>query len=111
VASVGTQLIGANVGDSRLYLFDREGETRILTENTKRLGSGHAQAFMIRHSFKSGEILLLMSDGAYGPLSMYALKKAIVTAASRHFSEMPEAILNAGKSREDDATVVALRLG
>jgi len=46
VASVGTQLTGANVGDSRLYLFDREGETRILTENTKRLGSGHAQAFI-----------------------------------------------------------------
>ena len=63
-----------------------------------------------RNKLKSGEILLLMSDGAYGPLSMYALKKAIVSTASRHFSEMPEAILNAGKSREDDATVIALRL-
>lgn len=110
VAVVGTQLIGASVGDSRLYLFDREGELRILTESTKRLGSGHAEAFMIRHSFRSGEILLLMSDGAYGPLSPYALKKAIVNAPSRHFSEMPEAILTAAKSREDDATVVALRL-
>jgi hypothetical protein len=58
----------------------------------------------------TGEILLLMSDGAYGPFSMYALKNAIVGAASRHFSEMPEAILNAAKNREDDATVVALRL-
>jgi hypothetical protein len=51
-----------------------------------------------------------MSDGAYGPLNTYALKKALVSAASRHFSEMPEAILNATKSREDDATVVALGL-
>jgi hypothetical protein len=52
----------------------------------------------------------MMSDGAYGPLTMYTLKKAIVSGASRHFSEMPEVILNAAKSREDDATVVALRL-
>lgn len=68
-----------------------EGELRILTENTKRLGSGHAEAFMIRHSFRSGEIILLMSDGAYGPPSLYAMKKA-VSSMCRHFSEMPEAI-------------------
>ena len=65
---------------------------------------------MIRHLVRSGEILLLMSDGAYGPLSLYALKKAMASTVSRHFSEMPEAILNATKSRGDDATVVALRL-
>ena len=110
VAIVGTQLVGASVGDSRLYLFDRDGELRILTESTKRLGSGHAEAFMIRYLLRSREILLLMSDGAYGPLSPYALKKVIVSSASRHLSEVPEAILNAAKSREDDATVVALRL-
>lgn len=110
VAVIGNAVIGASAGDSRLYLFDREGELRILTENRKRLGSGHAEAFMIRHSFRSGEILLMMSDGAYGPLSLYALKKAIVRTASRHFSEMPEAILEAAKTREDDATIVALRL-
>ena len=59
MAIVGTQLVGASVGDSRLYLFDREGELRILTENTKRLGCGHAEASMIRYSFRSGEIILL----------------------------------------------------
>lgn len=110
VAVVGTQIVGACAGDSRLCLFDREGELRILTENTKRLGSGQAEPFMIRHSFRSEEILLIMSDGAYGPISMYALKKAIVSAAGRHFSEVPEAILNAGKNREDDATAIVLRL-
>jgi serine/threonine protein phosphatase PrpC len=110
VTVIGNAVVGASAGDSRLCLFSREGDLHILTENTKRLGSGHAEAFMIRHSLRFGEILLMMSDGAYGPLSMYALKKAIVSAASRHFSEMPEAILNAAKSREDDATVVALRL-
>lgn len=110
VAPVGNELVGASAGDSRLYLFDREGELRILTDTAKRLGSSHAEAFMIRHSPTSGETILLMSDGAYGPLSPYALKKAIVSAANRHFSELPESILNAAKSREDDATVVALRL-
>lgn len=109
-AIVGTQLVGASVGDSRLYLFDREGELQILTDTTKRLGSGNAEAFMIHRPLRVGESLFLMSDGAYGPLSRYALKKAIVSATSRLFSEIPEAILNAGKSREDDATVVALRL-
>lgn len=110
VAIVGTQLIGTNAGDSRLYLFDREGQLRILTETTKRLGSGHAEASMIRHPLKSGEIILLMSDGAYGSLSLYALKRAIINAASGHFSGVPEMILNAATGREDDATVVALRL-
>jgi serine/threonine protein phosphatase PrpC len=110
VALVGSQLVGASAGDSRLYLFDREGELHILTENTKRLGSGHAEASMFRYSLKSGEIILLMSDGAYGPLSPHALKKAIVSATSHHFSELPPAVLNITKSRDDDATVVALTL-
>ena len=55
----GSAVVGASAGDSRLYLFDREGELRILTENTKRLGCGHAEASMIRYSFRSGEIILL----------------------------------------------------
>jgi hypothetical protein len=68
-----------------------------------------ANAFVIVERGGTGEILLLMSD-AYGSISLYALPKAIDGAASRHFSKMPEAILKAAKSREDDATVVALRL-
>jgi len=51
-----------------------------------------------------------MSDGAYSSLSAYLMKKAIVSTASHHFCEMPQAILSAAKSREDDATVVALRV-
>jgi serine/threonine protein phosphatase PrpC len=110
VALVGSQLVGASAGDSRLYLFDREGELRILTDTTKRLGSGHAQASMFQHSLGPGEILLLMSDGAYGPLSTYALKRTIGSVMSRHLSELPESILNAVKDRQDDRTIVALRL-
>jgi len=44
VALVGSQLVGASAGDSRLYLSDHEGELRILTKTTKRLGSGRAEA-------------------------------------------------------------------
>jgi hypothetical protein len=73
VVLVGSQLVGASAGNSRLYLFDREGELRILTDTTKRLGSGHATASIIKHSLRYGEILALMSDGGYGPLSTYAL--------------------------------------
>jgi hypothetical protein len=45
VAFTGSAVVGASAGDSRLCLFDREGELHILTENTQRLGSGSCWDF------------------------------------------------------------------
>src|SRR5208283_1156031 len=114
VAIMNGVAVGACTGDSRAYLLNREGELRVLSDGASkfRLGSGKAEAFPIHQQLSPGEILLLMSDGAWTPLGMYALKKAVQSTMGRHFSEVPQAILEAaGKTgRADDMTVVALRL-
>jgi serine/threonine protein phosphatase PrpC len=114
VAIVGNEAIGACAGDSRAYLINREGQTKILTDGAAkyRLGSGQAQAFPIRLTLGAGDVLLLLSDGAWTPLSPYLLQKAVASAAARHFSEVPQAVLQAAgrTGRADDTTAVALRL-
>ena len=114
VALLDGMAVGTCVGDSRAYLVTREGDCRLLTEGASkfRLGSGRAEAFPIRQTMTSGEILLLLSDGAWTPLGPYLLKKAVITAVARHFSDIPEAILEAAgrAGRVDDMTAIALRL-
>ena len=114
VAMVDGVAVGACTGDSRAYLLNRDGELRILTDGaTKfRLGSGHAEAFPIRETANAGDILLLLSDGAWTPLGPYLLKKAVVGVLARHFSEAPEAILDAASrtGRADDMTAIAFRI-
>ena len=114
VAVVNVEAVGTCIGDSRAYLLTRDGDLRVLTDRaTKfRLGTGKAEAFPIRLDLIVGEILLLLSDGAWMPLGLYPLKKAVEGAIGRHFSKVPQAILDAaGKTgRADDMTAVALRL-
>jgi serine/threonine protein phosphatase PrpC len=114
VAIIGSEAIGACTGDSRACLVNREGQAKILTDGAAkhRLGSGQAQAFPIHTTLASGDTLLLLSDGAWTPLNPYVLQKTVMSAAVRHFSEIPAAILDAaGKNgRADDMTAVALRI-
>ena len=114
VAIVGSEAIGACVGDSRAYLLNRDGHCRIVTDGASkhRLGSGQAQPFPLRLTLSAGDILLLLSDGAWTPLNLYLLQKTVVSAALKHFSEVPQAILDAAgrAGRADDMTAVALRV-
>lgn len=114
VAIIGSEAIGACAGDSRAYLVNRERQCRILTDGAAkhRLGGGQAQAFPIRLTLGSGDMLLLLSDGAWTPLSLYLLQKAVASAAARHFSDIPQAILEAAgrTGRADDMTAVAMRI-
>ncbi len=114
VAAVNGIVVGVCVGDSRVYLLNREGQCRIVTETAAkhRLGSGQAQPFPIHLTLNPGDILLLLSDGAWTPLNLYTLQKTVVTAAVMHFSEVPAAILNAAgrTGRADDMTAVAMKL-
>jgi hypothetical protein len=59
-------------------------------------------------------MLLLMSDGAWVPIgSTYLFRKTVMSALTGHFSEVPQAILDAAYpcgDPADDATVVALRI-
>jgi serine/threonine protein phosphatase PrpC len=102
-----------DVGDSRAYLTDRNGPLRILTDGAskQRLGSGQAHPFTIALTQNPGDIVLLLSDGAWTPLNLYALQKTLVAAAIGHFAEAPAAILeSAGKhGRAHDMTGVVLR--
>lgn len=114
LALQGSDAIGACVGDSRAYLVDRDGKCRILTDGAAkhRLGSGKAQPFPLRRALAAGDILLLLSDGAWTPLNLYALQKTVVSASLKHFSEVPQVILDAAgrTGRADDMTALAARL-
>ncbi len=114
LAFIGTEAFGVCVGDSRAYLVDHDRQCRILTDGAAkyRLGSGHAQALPLRLNLNRGDQLLLLSDGAWTPLSLYVLQKVVATASLRHFSDVPSAILDAaGKAgRADDMTAIAVRL-
>jgi serine/threonine protein phosphatase PrpC len=110
-----TVAVGACVGDSRLYLLDKNGKLTIVTAEAKkaRLGSGQAEAFTFRiDPLKPGDIFLLLTDGAYTPFNMSLLQRAVVTAAVKHFAEVPVSILNAaGKNGfADDSTAVVTRV-
>jgi serine/threonine protein phosphatase PrpC len=111
---VGGQVIGTCVGDSRVYLVDREGGCRILTEGASkfRLGSGKAESFFVRLPLTTGDTLLVLSDGAWTPLNPYVLRKEVQAALPRGFAEVPSAILAAAgrAGRADDMTAICLRI-
>jgi len=108
-------VVGAYAGNARAYLAGRDNFRIITAESSPaRLGSGHVEAKTFSVAFHPHDTLLLMSDGAWAPFGNTALlRKAIEAASSRHFSEVPEAILDAATPADgppDDMTVVALRV-
>jgi len=114
VAVAGNQAIGVSAGDCQAYLIGAEGGFQFLTTSPQkaRLGSGNVKPFVFRVTLKVRDVLLLMTDGAWTPLSPYLIEKTVRPAALQHFSEVPVALLDAAgkKCRYDDMTVVALRL-
>jgi len=114
VAMLDGRILGASAGDSRIYHLPLEGEIQILNEAGPkfRLGSGKARPFAIHTRVIQGDILLLMSDGAWTPLNLATLRRLQFKGSSQHFSEFPPVLLDeAGKhGRADDMTVVAIRV-
>jgi hypothetical protein len=74
--------------------------------------TGQAHPFLIRLTLSAGDIVLLLSGGAWTPLYLDLLQKTVVSAALKHFSEVPAAVLDAAgpRGRADDMTAVAVRL-
>jgi hypothetical protein len=114
VAVVGNRLVGSCAGDSRLYRWSLDGRVQVLTEDAPkhRLGSGRVDPFPIHEAIEAGEILLLMSDGAWTPLGIPAIQRVLGKAGSRHFSELPSSLLEESgkKGCADDMTVIAMRI-
>ena len=114
IAILEGRVVGACAGDSRLYLFPLGSDVQILTEGAAkpRLGSGKVIPFAIHRRVQPGDVLMLMSDGAWTPLNLSKLTAVRSKAMNRHFSEMPAAVLDeAGRNgRADDMTVLALRI-
>ena len=114
IAVLDGRIVGTCAGDSRLYLLPFDGEIQILTEDAlkPRLGSGNVIPFAIHHRVQPGDVLLLMSDGAWTPLNLSKLQALRAKALNQHFSEFPAMILKeAGKNgRADDITVIAIKV-
>lgn len=108
-------VVGVYAGNSRAYISGEDGVRLVTIESSPgRLGSGRALGQTFSLKLRPYDILLLMSDGAWVPFgSTYLLRKAVTSAVTRHFSEVPQAILDAATPTDgpvDDMTVVALRL-
>lgn len=114
VACLGHRVVGVCAGDSRLYHLDQAGKPVIVTEaaSKARLGSGKVDPFPIHLRTHPGDVLLLMSDGAWTPLNLAALQRLWARSLGRHFTEFPSMILDeSGKAgRADDMTVIAVKV-
>lgn len=114
VAAQDGRFIGACAGDSRAYLRDNNGKLRIITEQSskQRLGSGQAEAFPIHERASRGDVLLLMSDGAWTPLNKYRVQKILSAYTLKHLADLPGAILEEASraGRADDMTVIAIKV-
>lgn len=109
----GERLVGAAVGDSRALLWTREGELRLLAESAgkARLGSGRIEPGPIHVPFGRGDLLLLLSDGAWTPRPLARLRATVARHALGRLAELPEAVLREASraGRADDMTVVVAR--
>lgn len=114
VSVLDGRIVGVCVGDTRAYLWTRDGELRILTEGAAkyRLGSGQAEPFPIHAPLERGDVVLLLTDGAWTPLSLHGLQRLVAGAALGGFADLPARILDAAGriGRADDMTVVACRV-
>lgn len=109
VALVDDGLFGASAGDSRAYLVGEDG-VRILTDTGPRLGSGRAEPTPIHVRLAPRDVVLLMSDGAWTPLSIPMVQRCVAANAMTHPSDLPSSLIDLASAhgRADDMTVVSL---
>ena len=111
--AVGQRLLGVAVGGVRALVWNRAGELRDLSEGAgaHRVGSGLARPVPINVPLSRGELLVLMTDGAWMPVPLGALRAVVAQAPLSPLAELPAKILgHAGRAtRADDMTVVVAR--
>ena len=74
--------------------------------------AGGVEPFPIHARLARGDVVLLLTDGAWTSLSLHGLQRLVVGAALGGFADLPARILEAaGRSgRADDMTAVVCRL-
>ena len=104
------KIVGVNVGDNRVYRYDSDGTVSIITQGSgkKRLGSGEVEPYPIHAAIQNKEIISVMTDGAWGPLSIQKISSLYRKRLSVHMADLPEQFLEeAGRhGRCDDMTIV-----
>jgi len=104
------RIVGANIGDNRVYKFDKNGSVSILTHGSskKRLGSGEADPYPIYNLMEKNEIVSIMTDGAWSPLSLSKITGLFRKRLSFHPADLTGRFIEeAGKyGRYDDMTVI-----
>jgi serine/threonine protein phosphatase PrpC len=110
LAVIGNKIVGANVGDNRVYKFDKNGSVSILTQGSgkKRLGSGQAHPYPVYNVVEKNEVVSIMTDGAWSPLSLPKMAGVFRKRLSFHPADLTGKFLEeAGRhGRYDDMTVV-----
>lgn len=111
IATVGEGVVGAYAGDSRVYLVNEHGCRLVTHQRTPRLGSEQAQPLPIHEPLAHRDVVLLMSDGAWGPLATGAIHAAVMARTLSDLADLPSTLLDlaGARGRADDMTVIALR--
>jgi tetratricopeptide (TPR) repeat protein len=107
----GCEVIGVWAGDSRAYVVPVQGPIELLTTGTgkARLGSGQARAGTFSRTMHPGDLLLLMTDGAWTPFDNMKTLEALVRGhPATQRPSLAEAIVAAAEKagHTDDKTVV-----
>jgi hypothetical protein len=112
VAALADRIVGVNVGDGKIFKFSKGGSIVTLSHGSskKRLGSGDIEPFPIHAPIQRGEIVAVMTDGAWTPLSQPRMANLFRQKPAVHPADLPERfLLEAGKhGRADDMTIVLL---
>jgi serine/threonine protein phosphatase PrpC len=110
IAIIDNRIVGANVGDNRVYKFDKNGSVSILTHGSskKRLGSGEADPYPIYNIMEKNEIVSIMTDGAWSPPSLSKISGLFRKRLSFHPADLTGKFIEEASKygRYDDVTVV-----
>ena len=116
VFAFGGIVAGITLGDNRVHVVPGDGSERTCSGRaTKaRLGSGEADPTLIWARLDPHDVLVLATDGAWGPLGLKGVERVVRASFTRRFDALPGHLLDEAAKRGgglcDDATVVTVRV-
>jgi serine/threonine protein phosphatase PrpC len=113
VAIVDSRVVGACAGDSQVFLVNEHGCQPLGHAHSPRLGTGAATPVPVHHPLAAHDVILLMTDGAWGVLPASVIQSTVAQFTLRHLADLPPALLDraAAHGHADDMTIVAMRAG